>query len=192
MFENFQNLNGEIVNNQWIEWEHGGVPNSPKVYREIIRLVLALLGHCMNCTALDGCYFVERNMPEIPLHDRCDCRKINTTASNVKHYAKADCPIEKFTKYIFSDYVKSKGKKEIFESLGYTKEDSYRLKLEIEKQSLSNYLLGNYVLKNLDANGQRLAIPTKLAGKTFYTGWMLEPEGKIRNTTPFGGWVNEI
>ena len=20
-------------------------------------------------------------------------------------------------------------------------------------------------------------------------GWILEPEGKIRNTTPFGGWV---
>ena len=50
-------------------------------------------------------------------------------------------------------------------------------------------LLGNYLLKDLDANGQRLAIPITLAGKSFYTGWMLEPKGKIRNITPFGGWV---
>ena len=40
-----------------------------------------------------------------------------------------------------------------------------------------------------EVNGQRLAIPVTLFGKSFYTGWMLEPEGKIRNTTPFGGWV---
>lgn len=63
------------------------------------------------------------------------------------------------------------------------------LKFEIEKQCLSNYLLGNYVLKNSDINGQRLAIPVTLSGKTFYVGWMLEPGGKLRNTTPFGGFV---
>ncbi len=103
--------------------------------------------------------------------------------------AKADCPIEKFTNYVFTDETKSKGKKAIFESLGFTDKDSQTLKREIEKQSLSNYLIGNYLLKTLDSNGQRLAIPLILAGKTFYTGWMLEPEGKIRNTTPFGGWV---
>ena len=85
--------------------------------------------------------------------------------------------------------MKSKGKKAIFESLGFTDEDSKTLKYELEKQSLSNYLVANYLLKNLDSNGQRLAIPITLSGKTFYTGWMLEPEGKIRNTTPFGGWV---
>ena len=37
--------------------------------------------------------------------------------------------------------------------------------------------------------GQRLAIRVNIAGKSFYTGWLLEPEGKIRNTTPFGGWI---
>lgn len=26
-------------------------------------------------------------------------------------------------------------------------------------------------------------------GKTFYSGWILCPEGKIKNTTPFGGWI---
>ena len=189
MFESIQEINGQIVNNQWIEWDHVGVPNKPKEFRDIIRFVLSLLGHCMNCTALDGCYFVERNMPMFPLHERCDCKKIKINKAKVNLTAKADCPIEKFTNYVFTDDVKSKGKKLIFESLGFTDKDSQALKREIEKQSLSNYLIGNYLLKNLDSNGQRLAIPVILAGKTFYTGWMLEPEGEIRNTTPFGGWV---
>ena len=38
-------------------------------------------------------------------------------------------------------------------------------------------------------NGQRLAIPVAIKRKKFYTGWIVEPEGKISNTTPFGGWV---
>lgn len=29
----------------------------------------------------------------------------------------------------------------------------------------------------------------EINGQILDTGWMLEPEGKIRNTTPFGGWV---
>ena len=189
MFENIQEVNGQIVSNQWVEWCHDNVPNKPKEYRDIIRFVLSLLGHCMNCTALDGCYFIQKNMPKMPLHERCDCKRIQTTTSVVKANAKADCPIEKFTNYIFTDDEKSKGKKSIFESLGFTSKDSRLLKSETEKQGLTNYLLGNYLLKNLDSNGQRLAIPITLSGKTFYTGWLLEPEGKIRNTTPFGGWA---
>lgn len=189
MFESIQEANGQIVNNQWIEWDHVGVPNKPKEFRDIIRFGLSLLSHCMNCTALDGCYFVERNMPKHPLHERCDCKKIKINKTKFNLTAKADCPIEKFTNYVFTDDVKSKGKKAIFESLGFTDKDSQMLKFEIEKQSLANYLIGNYLLKNLDSNGQRLAIPITLSGKMFYTGWMLEPEGKIRNTTPFGGWV---
>ena len=48
-----------------------------------------------------------------------------------------------------------------------------------------------YRLKNLDKNGQRLAIKTTLNGNNFYSGWIVEPEGIIRNTTPFGGWEHE-
>lgn len=40
MFESIQEVNGETVNNQWIEWDHAGVPNKPKEYRDIIRFVL--------------------------------------------------------------------------------------------------------------------------------------------------------
>ena len=189
MFGDIKEVNGKIVYNQWIEWEHIEVPNKPKEYREIVRFVLSLLGHCMNCTALDGCYLVENNMPKVPLHERCDCKKIKISLRTVQARAKAECPIEKFTNYVFTDEIKSKGKKSIFESLGFSSKDSEKLKFEMEKQSLNNYLLGNYLLKNLDNNGQRLAIPITLSKKAFYTGWILEPEGKIRNTTPFGGWV---
>ena len=189
MFAKIQESNGQIVNNEWIEWDHFGVPNGPKELREIIRYIFSLLGHCLKCTALDGCYLVQRNMPEFPLHKMCDCKKIEITSHQVKKKANAECSILKFTKYVFTDDFISKGKKSIFESLGFSSEDSFLLKNEIEKQGLSNYLLGNYLLKNLDDNGQRLAIPVILSGKTFYTGWMLEPEGKIRNTTPFGGWI---
>ena len=65
------------------------------------------------------------------------------------------------------------------------------MKEEYEKQALNEYLSGNYTLKDLDKNGQRLAIAISLKGKRFFTGWMIEPEGKICATTPFGGWVND-
>ena len=72
---------------------------------------------------------------------------------------------------------------------GYTKDDAPWLKKNFEIQALNNYLKGNYKLKQLDEYGQRLAIPISLNEKTFYSGWMLCPEGEIRNTTPFGGWI---
>ena len=103
----------------------------------------------------------------------------------------AECDLRKFTEYIFTDSKKSKGKLAIFESLGYNKNDSNILKEEYEKQALNEYWSGNYTLKDLDKNGQRLAIIVSLKGKKVFTGWMIEPEGKIRATTPFGGWVND-
>lgn len=110
--------------------------------------------------------------------------------SKVKRKAKAECDIEKFTKYAFS-INNTNGKKGLFEKGGYSITDSKNLVEEYKSQALNQYLLGNYKLKKLDKFGQRLAIPTTLKGYTFYSGWMLQPEGKIINTTPFGGKINE-
>ena len=55
----------------------------------------------------------------------------------------------------------------------------------MEKQ----YSIGNYKLKNLDKQGQRVAIEINFKGNIFYSGWMVYPNGKLQNTTPFGGWV---
>lgn len=181
--------NGKIVNNQWIEWDHFLIPNKPEWHREILRNTMALFGHCMNCSALDGCYLVKRNMPEQPLHENCDCRGKDISYSKVKNNATAECDIRKFTEYVFRNSKDSKGKNKIFHDLGFDINDSSYLQNEYCKQALNQYLLGNYVLKNLDKRGQRLAIPTNLNGTTFYSGWMLCPEGKIKNTTPFGGWI---
>ena len=181
--------NEEIVNNQWIEWDHFLIPNKPEWLREILRNIMALFDHCMNCSALDGCYLVKRNMPEQPLHENCDCRKKDIAYSKVKSTATAECDIRKFTEYVFKNMKDSKGKNKIFYDLGFDINDSGYLQNEYCKQALNQYLLGNYDLKNLDRRGQRLAIPTTLNGTTFYSGWMLCPEGEIKNTTPFGGWI---
>ncbi len=58
--------NGELIFNQWIEWDHFLIPNKPQWFREILRNVMALLGHCMECTSLDGCYLVRKNTPRLP------------------------------------------------------------------------------------------------------------------------------
>ena len=191
MFDNLIRIdkNGNLIYNNWIEWDHFLIPNKPEWFRTLLRNIMVLLKHCMNCTSLDGCYLVETNMPNQPLHKNCDCDKKNINFSKVKAKANSYCAIEKFTEYVFKNTKDSKGKNQIFFDLGYSVNDSLYLKNEYCKQALKQYLLGNYKLKNLDMRGQRLAIPINLKGIVFYSGWMLYPEGKIKNTTPFGGWI---
>ena len=181
--------NGNLIYNNWVEWDHSFIPNKPEWLREILRNLMTLLRHCLVCTSLDGCYLLDDKKPELPLHKKCDCTRIIVSYNDVKNKAKSECAIEKFTEYIFKDIKGSKGKNQIFNSLGYTIEDSEYLRDEFCRQALIQYLNGNYVLKNLDRRGQRLSIPIELRGTSFYSGWMLYPEGKIKNTTPFGGWL---
>ena len=60
---------------------------------------------------------------------------------------------------MFKNTKESKGKNKIFYDLGFKIEHSQFLQSEYCKQALFQYLKGNYVLKNLDRKGQRLAIP---------------------------------
>ena len=181
--------NGEIVYNQRIEWKHFFIPNKPEWFRMLLKSIMAFFGHCLNYSALDGCYLVTRNMPEQPLHLHCHCKKKDIPLSVVKKNANAECDIRKFTEYIFADKHASKGKNQIFYDLGFDINDAFYLQREYEKQALIQYLDGNYILKDLDLRGQRLAILVTFNGKSFYSGWLLYPEGIIKNTTPFGGWV---
>lgn len=57
--------------------------------------------------------------------------------------------IRKFTEYVFKNMKDSKGKNKIFYDLGFDINDSGYLQNEYCKQALNQYLLGNYVLKNL-------------------------------------------
>lgn len=180
---------GEIVYNQWVEWDHFSVPNKPQWLRTLLRNIIALFGHRMDCSALDGCYLVKRNMPSQPLHDNCDCKIQDITYAKVKEKLTAECDIRKFTEYVFKNVKESHGKNKIFSDLNFSIEDADYLQKEYCRQAEYQYSLGNYVLKFLNKRGQRMAIPTTLKGTTFYSGWMLCPEGKIKNTTPFGGWI---
>lgn len=180
---------GEIYYAGWIEWDHLRIPNGPEWFRDMMRNLMALCGHCLECTALDGCYLLDVNRPTLPLHENCDCKKIDISFSKVKVYATSECDIRKFTEYVFRDEKSSKGKNKIFHNLGFNIDDAEYLQREYCRQALEQYLCGNYRLKNLDKMGQRLSIPMKFKEVEFYSGWMLYPEGKIKNTTPFGGWI---
>ncbi len=187
-FDNIVVINDKVINNRWIEWEHPGIPNESGIFRELMRMLLCIFNHCLICTKLDGCYFLERKMPELPQHNRCDCFKIERQIQQVQNIAKAECDIRKFTDYIFKG---AGGKKQLFESWGYKIENSQWLKEEFENQAKKQYITGNYELKDLDISGQRISIPINLNGHYFKSGWMVYPDGKIKNTTPFGGWFNE-
>ena len=57
--------------------------------------------------------------------------------------------------------------------------------------NFSYYVAGQYELNKLNSNGQRINIIIKIPRKdksgdvTFTTGWMVEPNGKIRLITPY-------
>ncbi len=192
IFENLIKVDesGNIVYNLWFEWDHFNIPNNPPILRSVMRKLMAFFNHCLKCTALDGCYLLESKSPPQPLHENCDCSKVRISQTKVENKAQTSCSIDKISNYIFNS-ENNKGKKDLFESWGYSIADSVEIQNELKNQALNNYINGNYELRNLDQYGLRLAIPVNLRGNKFYSGWMLEPEGKIRNITPFGGQINE-
>lgn len=174
----------------WIKWFHADIPDEPEWKREIVRAIAALFGHCMECTALSGCYFKDdiSRCPEHPRHTNCDCKKINTAAPRAVAY----CDINKFIGYIFSDKYASNGKRHLFEQLGFTDQDSEFLKSEYERQAGEKYISGNYKLGKIDSNGPRMNIEINFNHPdrglvSFVSGWMIRPNGHITCNTPLGG-----
>lgn len=198
IFDNFIYKDGEIIDNNWVKWFHWGVPDEEGREREKTRNRLEGLGHCKECSVLSGCYFVKSRLPKKKaegdglLHPNCDCKLNGIAKPNGK--VTASCPIEKFTRYIFSDEEKYllNGKRELFESLGLGKEDSEYLKMEFDVQAKQKYLNGDYTIGKLDEHGQRISITITVDSPTkkninLVTGWMVYPLGKIVCTTPLGG-----
>ena len=180
-----------MQSNKWVQWVHEGtnpaMTNAEKTMN-IALSVLSLGKHCAKCMNINGCCFPRNNMPEYPLHPNCHCK--------IEHidriWAIAVCPVEKFENYIFNP-IGNKGKKELFESWGYAKIDSLWLQQEMERQAKEKYENGNFTLGKLDNHGQRINIEIELPRKDkigtvkFISGWMVYPNGKIQNTTPYGG-----
>ena len=174
----------------WVKWYHEGIPDGPKDARDAKRTAMALWGHCLECTSMSGCYFIDgtNTCPKHPHHNFCHCEKQDTGPITVT----ATCAIEKFTGYIFSEKYAFKGKKKLFEHIfGYTIEDSDALKAEFERQAKEKYISGDYILGKLNRDGQRVDINiilyTPLHGKvTITSGWMIRPNGLITCNTPLG------
>lgn len=140
------------------------------------------------CLNLNGCCFVVDKCPPKPLHPNCHCYTINIPSIT----ATAECPIEKFTKYVFVLSL-TDDKKQLFELWGYDIMDSDYLQQEFIKQAKLAYSVGDYELGLLNEYGQRISIEITLKKKnkdeyaTFVSGWMVYPNGRIVLTTPYGG-----
>lgn len=167
--------NGHFVYKAWVEWKH--VPTG--------------VIHCPICLKLNKCWFDKLKMPELPQHNKCHCATIEITKPNDNDII-ANCPIEKFTEYIFSPKYEWNGKKKLFNALGFTIEYSYLLQKEFELQARKKYASGYYELGKLTVYGQIinieiLIIRDGLNPASFISGWMVKPKGRITNNTPLGG-----
>ena len=161
----------------WVAWRHRPMGRT----------------HCAICLRLDKCWFTKANMPELPHHPLCHCTAVPKSVLTVQMQTTADSAYSKYDPYLFNTKKSySHGKEKMFNSWGYTVEDALWLKEEIEKQCLEKYRNGNYELKKLDHNGQRINITVTIPRKdkigvaTFTTGWMVYPNGHIQLNTPYG------
>lgn len=166
---------GKIKQTLWIEWQHKFIGYT----------------HCKDCLQLDDCWFLDAKKPELPPHYNCHCCKQFIDEPQVGTTAKAFCPIEKFSDYIFGTKGIENGKTKLFELLGFTKKDAEILKSEYERQAVEKYCRGDYELGILNEHGQRINIRIEFNrnGKALKikSGWMVRPKGLITNNTPYGG-----
>ena len=180
----------KLFNCSWVKWIHEGTKSADNNFEKTLNAVIGTIlpVHCARCLNLNGCCFVKEKAPITPLHERCHCKLIDIGLITPK----VACPIDQFTKYLF-DENKSNGKKDLFESWGYSIIDAATLVQEFTKQAKLKYQCGEYSLGGLDAYGQRISIiitlPKKNGGGvvSFVSGWMVYPDGEIVLTTPYGG-----
>ncbi len=178
----------KMFSTNWVKWVHEGTkPADTSAEKSANALIGALSKHCAMCLNLNGCCFVVGKCPQKPLHQNCHCYTIDIPSIT----AKADCPIEKFTKYVFVSSLVD-DKRQLFELWGYDIMDSKYLQQEFIKQAKLAYSVGDYELGLLNEYGQRINIAITLNRKdnngqvTFRSGWMVYPNGKIVLTTPYG------
>ena len=184
-----RNYTNKLFSNNWVKWVHEGTkPAESNAEKSVNVLVGAISKHCAMCLNLNGCCFVEEKCPQKPLHPSCHCFCVDIASIT----AKAECPIEKFTKYVFVPSLID-DKKQLFELWGYDIMDSQYLQQEFERQAKLAYSVGDYELGYLNEYGQRINITITLKRKnknediSFRSGWMTYPNGNIALTTTYGG-----
>lgn len=162
----------------WVKWVH----ESDGIF------------HCLECLQLNGCWFKRDNAPIPPHHKNCHCKLEAIDYLTVLMCASAYSNYSKFDPYLFDpNKIYKHGKNEVFESWGYTIDDAKWLQEELERQAKKKYVSGDYELGKLNAFGQRINIIIEIPRKDkdgtvrFISGWMVEPNGKIKLNTPYGG-----
>lgn len=144
-----------------------------------------------DCDKFNGCYFIVKQMPKYPQHPKCMC-KLNKIAKPIPYItANATCDIRKFTEYIFSDKYDD-GKKELFESWGYTIEDSEYLQQLYISQAIQKYCNGEYRYAGVNNQTAKISITITLTNKDgveqhINTIWKLGQKGKIDLIAPYSG-----
>lgn len=139
---------------------------------------------CKLCVALNHTLFKKKNQPGFA-HSYCKCEKPEVDLKKVT----LDFPMKKITQYLLIHPSKSK----LFSSWGYTMENAQEVYDQIARHAEAGYQSGNYVLGRLNENGQRIEIKCTIPGKgdkanqtySFITGWMVYPNGKLHNNTPY-------
>lgn len=193
----------QVSNNNWIAWIHWKYIDfkidynwtdkdiSDKLLDRRNEYRTGPLKCCDRCAALESCHFPEHNMPTNPvpndpglLHPNCHCRKENMQNPIVGENVWAHCALSKFNNYIFNP-SKINGKENLFIEHGYTIEDSEYLRDEYIRQAAEKYIDGDFTFHKLDMYGQVIDIEIDLNGWIVITGWMVEPNGHIRCTSPF-------
>ncbi len=142
-----------------------------------------------DCRALNECYFFFSKCPRWPEHPNCRCYLAAISPPDIT----ATASIRKFTEYLFAEKGKEKGKDVQYYEWGYTIEDSELLRAIYVEQAKAKYQNGDYVLGKIDHHGQRVTIIIELSDKDgkikiVKSGWLVEPLGTIRLTTPHAGW----
>ena len=82
----------------------------------------------------------------------------------------------------------------MFESWGYTIEDSEYLQQLYISQAIEKYCNGEYVYKGVEYYARIeivIELPSNNRGiQQIKTGWSLLPKGEIKLATPFSGFIN--
>ena len=136
----------------------------------------------------------ERKSPTLSTSSLLHCTLDPIPYTIVVSNASTHSAYSKFDPYLFNTRGKHPhGKDKLFHEWGYTVEDALWLQKEIERQAREKYVSGNYELGRLNFAGQRISIRIEIPRRngdgtvSFISGWMVEPTGEIRLTTPYGG-----
>ena len=181
-----------LSNDEWVQWVHEGLlpANTSKEKAKNIDLA-RLSNHCAICRNVNGCCFPKNNNIKYPLHPNCHCYLVDIQKPQIT----ADCRTEKFEGYIFSPEYEDNGKVQLYTKWGYDIMDTPYLIEELTRQAKESYSNGDFRFKKLDGYGQHITVIVQLESKNdksrvkFKTGWLVYPNGNIKNTTPFSGEI---